>query len=91
MNQNSHTRKWGFAAPAGIAALVVVLMMTIAPVFAAGLSGSGFDSGDGNLKVDAPLPLDWANVLTLKRGTSPPDQPMTRSVKAPRKTPPHLP
>ena len=67
MNQNSHTRKWRFAAPAGIAALVVILVMTFGPVFAAGLTGSGFDSGDGNLTVEGSLPLDWANVADIKQ------------------------
>ena len=87
MNLSSHTRKWRFAAPAGIAALVVILVMTIGPVFAAGLTGSGFDSGDGNLTVEGPLPLDWANVAETRQNDLPSGRPTTRSARAPRKTP----
>jgi hypothetical protein len=68
MNSRNHGRKWRVAGLAGIAALVVILTMTLAPVFAANLTGSNFESDDGNVIVNNPAPsLDWASVTELRQ------------------------
>ncbi len=71
MHLKKHTRKLRFAAPAGLIALLVVMMLAFGPVFAAGLAGSDFDSGDGNLTVTPPLTLDWANVAEYRQEDKP--------------------
>lgn len=70
MNLGKHARGLRFAAPAGLIALLV-MTLALGPVFAVGVTGSDFDSGDGNLKVDPPPALDWGNVTEFRQDDKP--------------------